>query len=60
MRMVVIENRGLVMTAIWCAIAYYLVGHPLIAKRLYKTGHVIFPLVLIALGIYILTDAFII
>jgi cadmium resistance protein CadD (predicted permease) len=50
----------MIMTGVWCAIGYYLVGHPLIAKRLRKTGHVIFPLVLIALGIYILTDAFII
>jgi cadmium resistance protein CadD (predicted permease) len=48
----------LVMTVGWCAIAYYLVGHPLIAKRLHQTGHVIFPSVLIGLGIYILIDAF--
>jgi cadmium resistance protein CadD (predicted permease) len=29
-----------VMTGVWCAIAYYLVSHPLIATRLHKTGHV--------------------
>lgn len=44
----------MVMTAVWCIIAYYLVRHPLIATRTKKTGHIIFPLVLIGLSIYIL------
>jgi cadmium resistance protein CadD (predicted permease) len=48
----------LVMTAIWCIIAYYLVRHPIIAKRLHKTGHIVFPFVLIGLGIYILISSF--
>lgn len=48
----------MIMTAVWCIIAYYLVRHPLIATRMKKTGHIIFPLVLIGLGIYIiLTNA---
>ena len=46
----------LVMTAIWCIIAYSLVRHPIIAIRLDKTGHIIFPFVLIGLGIYILVS----
>ena len=33
----------MVMTAVWCTVAYYLVSHPLIATRLRKTGHIIFP-----------------
>ena len=48
----------MVMTAGWCIIAYYLVRHPIIAKRLHKTGHLIFPFVLIGLGIYILISSF--
>jgi cadmium resistance protein CadD (predicted permease) len=47
----------MVMTAVWCVIAYYLVRHPIIAKRLHKTGHIIFPFVLIGLGIYILISS---
>lgn len=48
----------MVMTAIWCSIAYYLTNHPLIANRLKKVGHVLFPCVLIGLGIYILFSSF--
>ena len=44
----------MIMTAVWCILAYYLVRHPLIATRMKKTGHIIFPLVLIGLDIYIL------
>jgi cadmium resistance protein CadD (predicted permease) len=47
------------MTAVWCIIAYYLVRHPLIATRTKKTGHIIFPLVLIGLGVYILLTSLI-
>ena len=46
----------MIMTAVWCIIAYYLVRHPLIATRTKKTGHIIFLLVLIGLGIYILVS----
>ena len=45
------------MTGIWCVIAYYLVRHPLIASRIRKSGHIIFPCVLIGLGIYILISS---
>jgi cadmium resistance protein CadD (predicted permease) len=48
----------MIMTGIWCVVAYYLVRHPLIAKRLHKIGHIIFPFVLIGLGIYILISSF--
>ena len=48
----------LAVTAVWCALAYYLVNHRLIASRLSSAGHIILPFVLIGLGVYILTDAF--
>jgi cadmium resistance protein CadD (predicted permease) len=47
----------MIMTGFWCMIAYYLVRHPLIASRIRKTGHIIFPCVLIGLGIYILVSS---
>lgn len=46
------------MTAVWCAMGYYLVSHPLFEKRMRRFGHVILPFVLIGLGIYIMTEAF--
>jgi cadmium resistance protein CadD (predicted permease) len=48
----------MIMTAVWCAAAYYLVNHPLIASRIRRVGHIILPFVLIALGIYILAEFF--
>jgi cadmium resistance protein CadD (predicted permease) len=48
----------IVMTAVWCITAYYLVNHPLLASRIRHTGTIIMPFVLIGLGIYILTDSF--
>jgi cadmium resistance protein CadD (predicted permease) len=49
----------LAVTAVWCALAYYLVNHRLIANRLSRVGHIVLPLVLIGLGVYILVDAFV-
>ncbi len=49
----------MVMTAVWCIVAYYLVSHPVIATRLHNTGHKLFPFILIGLGIYILTSGFV-
>jgi cadmium resistance protein CadD (predicted permease) len=46
------------MTAVWCIAAYYLVIHPLIASRIRRIGNIITPFVLIGLGIFILTDSF--
>jgi cadmium resistance protein CadD (predicted permease) len=48
----------MIMTAVWCAVAYYLVNHLLIASRIRHVGHIILPFVLIALGIYILAEFF--
>jgi cadmium resistance protein CadD (predicted permease) len=46
------------MTAVWCAIGYYLVRHPILEKRMRRFGRVVLPFVLIGLGIYIMTEAF--
>ena len=48
----------LVVTAVWCTLAYYLVKHWIIASRLSRVGHIVLPVVLIGLGIYILAEAF--
>jgi cadmium resistance protein CadD (predicted permease) len=54
----VIAAVFIAMTALWCFIAHYLVNHPLLASRIRRTGNIIMPFVLIGLGIYILTDSF--
>ncbi len=46
-----------VMIAVWCALGYLTVNNPLIGERIRRHGHVLMPLVLIALGLYILADA---
>ena len=43
-----------VMTAIWCIASFLLTKHPVIASRLGRYGHIVLPLVLIALGLHIL------
>lgn len=55
---VFISTIFMAMTAVWCIIAYYLVSHPLIATRLHKTGHILFPFILIGLGLYIMANSF--
>ena len=47
----------MVMTAVWCIVAYYLVNYPVIAKRVRNIGNIIFPFVLIGLGIFILISS---
>jgi cadmium resistance protein CadD (predicted permease) len=54
----VIVTIFIIMTAIWCAAAYYLVNHPLLASKIQRTGKLILPFVLIGLGMYILMDSF--
>ena len=48
----------MVMTAVWCLAAYYLVNHPLIASKIRRMGHIVLPFVMIGLGIYILAGSF--
>jgi cadmium resistance protein CadD (predicted permease) len=50
----------MVLTGLWCAIAYHLVNRPLIASSIKRTGTVALPFVLIGLGVYILAEAFLI
>ncbi|MEG3437507.1 cadmium resistance transporter [Pannus brasiliensis CCIBt3594] len=46
-----------IMLGIWCALAYFLITHPKIAKLLAEYGHKIIPWVYIFLGIYILFES---
>ncbi|HVG04926.1 MAG TPA: cadmium resistance transporter [Burkholderiaceae bacterium] len=48
-----------VMTGVWCAIGYLLVNNDVLGNAIRRYGHVILPVVLIALGIYILSGALI-
>jgi cadmium resistance protein CadD (predicted permease) len=45
------------MIGVWCAIAYYLTRHPILAHGITHYGKVVVPFVLIALGIYIFIDS---
>ncbi|TRU06973.1 cadmium resistance transporter [Microcystis protocystis FBCC-A270] len=45
------------MMGIWCALAYFLITHPRIAKVVTNYGHKISPFIYIFLGIYILVDS---
>jgi cadmium resistance protein CadD (predicted permease) len=56
----VITSVFIAMTAVWCIMAYYLVSHPLFASRVRRIGNIVMPFALIGLGIYILTDSFLI
>ena len=46
-----------VMTGVWCALGYLLVNNSVLGSAIRRYGHVILPIVLIALGIYILSGA---
>ncbi|MEM3160143.1 MAG: cadmium resistance transporter [Nitrososphaera sp.] len=48
----------MVMVALWCGFAYYLVNHSFLAERIRRIGGRLLPFVLIGLGIYILAEAF--
>jgi cadmium resistance protein CadD (predicted permease) len=50
----------IVLTGLWCVVAYHLVNHPLIASRVKRIGTAALPFVLIGLGLYILAEAFLI
>jgi cadmium resistance protein CadD (predicted permease) len=46
-----------IMLGIWCALAYFLITHPQIAKVATNYGHKISPFIYIILGIYILFES---
>ena len=45
------------MTGLWCLVGYWLVNNPLTGERVKRYGHRALPYILIALGLYILSDA---
>lgn len=45
------------MTAIWCGLGYALVNNRVLGGPLRRYGHVVLPIVLVVLGIYILSGA---
>ena len=57
---IIIVLTVMVLTGVWCVIGSYLVNHTLIATRFRRLADRVLPLVLIALGIYILAEAFLI
>lgn len=50
----IIVSVFLIMIGIWCALSYYLTNNPILGVKIRKYGHIIFPFVLIALGISII------
>ena len=49
-----------VLTGVWCIVAAYLVNHTLLAIRFRRIADKALPFVLIALGVYILAEAFLV
>ena len=47
----------LVMSAVWCGIAYLFVHNPLLGRPLRRYGHAMLPFVLICVGLFVLRDA---
>jgi cadmium resistance transport/sequestration family protein len=47
----------LLMTLLWCFVSKYLAHHPLLRNSIEKYGHIITPLILILLGIFILYES---
>jgi cadmium resistance protein CadD (predicted permease) len=56
----VLTSIFIAMTAVWCIAAYHLVNRPVLASRIRYIGNITMPFALIGLGIYILTDSFLI
>lgn len=46
-----------VLVALWCAVAYRFVRLPMVSSALDRWGHLLAPVVLVGLGIYIFVDA---
>jgi cadmium resistance protein CadD (predicted permease) len=57
---IVIISIVMVLTALWCGIAAYLVNHSFLANRLRHISSRVLPFVLIGLGLYILAEAFLV
>jgi len=57
---IIIVLAVMVLTGLWCMIAYWLVNHPISASSIKRIGTVALPFILIGLGAYILAEAFLI
>ncbi len=53
-RMGIIVFVFLALVAVWCYVGYRMGGHPTVADKIDRYGHIIVPFVLIGLGLYIL------
>jgi len=58
-----LESMGLIiifmlMVAVWCGIAFYLVRHSVMKHHIRRVGNFLLSFVLIGLGVYILAEAF--
>lgn len=58
LEMVVLIVIFMLMVAVWCGIAFYLVRHSVMKYHIRRIGRVLLPFVLIGLGVYILAEAF--
>ena len=47
----------LIMTFLWCITARYFTKHPIVAAAIDKYGHLVTPVLLVLLGIYILYES---
>lgn len=45
------------MTVLWCVIARYLATHPVLERSIQRYGHIVTPIVLCLLGLYILMES---
>ena len=45
------------MTYVWCLLGKYLASRPFIAKQLARFGHIIMPIILLLLGVFILIES---
>lgn len=55
-QLVIVSLVFVVMTALWCLFAYWLVHHPTLGSPIRRYGHRIAPLVLIAIGLLVMYD----
>jgi cadmium resistance protein CadD (predicted permease) len=49
----------MILTGIWCLITHYFIKHPFVASRINRLSHIMSPLALIGLGLYIILDSFV-
>jgi cadmium resistance protein CadD (predicted permease) len=60
LEIIIIVITVMVLTGVWCVIGSYLVNHTLLATRFRRIADKALPFILVALGTYILVEAFLI